>query len=119
MENYPLNSGSMEGICILSIGLKVLSDNKSVCWDTLEYWCLKPNNPAASSQEKYIVLFEDYVAHDMKSHELNVAIAVEMDCKHNIVLLDKIIIIFAKQMAGSKSLVYAISHQNLWILADI
>lgn len=58
------------------------------------------------------MLFEDYVAHDMKSHELNVAIAVKMDCKHNIVLLDKIII-FAKQTAGSKSLMYAVRHKNV------
>lgn len=48
------------------------------------------------------MLFEDYVAHDMKSHELSDAIAVEMDCKHNIDLLDKIII-FAKQMTAGKS----------------
>lgn len=68
---------------------------------------LKPNNPVASSQEKYIVLFEDYVAHDMKSHELNAAIAVEMDCKHNIDLLDKIII-FAKQMTAGKSVSYTL-----------
>lgn len=65
-----------------------------MCWNKYKYWCLEANNPIVLFLEKYLVLFEDYVACDMQNHKHYTVITVEMSCKHNIDLLDEMTFFF-------------------------
>lgn len=85
------NWDSIKGVYILSITLEPIQYNKSVCWGISKSWCLEAYNPVALFLEKYIVLFEDYVAFDMQNYKHCTAITVEMSCKYNIDLLGKMI----------------------------
>lgn len=89
-------TGSINGGYILSITLELIFCNQSVCRGKSEYWCLGANNaialfPQPLPPPQHTVLFEDYVACDMQNCKHYTAIAMEVSCKYNADLPDKMV----------------------------
>lgn len=88
----------MEVTFCQSLLKKLIFCNQSVCRGKSEYWCLGANNPIVlfpqplpSPPPKHTVLFEDYVACDMQNCKHYTAIAMEVSCKYNADLPDKMV----------------------------